>query len=265
MTAARLKCPAPPGPFIPNVALTSWQESHHAQPPGSRVITIRTGLAGLDDNAPEGQLLGRRYAWRGYRSVTLPADQTGHRTTLTAHGGDSAIGTLTLELDGPAGLSADSAFPDLTAALRQQGRRLVEFTRLAVDADGSSQRVLAALFHVGFIVAHQLRGYDTLLLEVNPRHQRFYERMLGCQALAPSREHSGVGAPAVLLTADFSSIQRQILALAGQRTDMCTDKRSRSDNGLARSLYPFAFSEDEEAGILGRLLQAQQPPSLLAS
>jgi hypothetical protein len=253
MTAAAIqKHLAPAGPFAPNVALTSWSERVDEQPLGSRRITIRTARERLDDSAPERQLLGRRYAWRGYRAVTLPADQTGYRTTLTAQGGDRTLGTLTLELDGPDGLSADAAFPDVTAALRAQRCRLVEFTRLAVEADGASPRVLAALFHVGFIVSHQLRGYDRLLLEVNPRHQRYYERMLGCEVIATAREHAGVGAPAVLLSAEFAGIQQQIEKMAGRDTP-------------ARSLYPFAFRPQEAAGILGRLLRAQQPAALQAS
>ena len=49
------------------------------------------------------------------------------------------------------------------------------------------QRVLAALFHVAYIVAHRIRGYDTLVMEVNPRHVRYYERMLGARAIGEPR------------------------------------------------------------------------------
>ncbi len=196
-----------------------------------------------------GDLLARRYAWRGYRSVSLPRDQTGWRTTLTAHGeADAPIGTLTLELDGgPEGLSAAAAFGPEVAALRARGLRLAEFTRLAVETTPHSQRVLAGLFHVGYIVAHRLRGCDTLLLEVHPRHVRFYERMLGCQVIAPVRQHPGVQAPAVLLSAPFAYIRAQLAAHGG----------SAEQAGSARSLYPFAFPAHDEAGILARLVLAQ--------
>lgn len=210
-------------------------------------FTIR--LAHDDKRTAAGALLAQRYAWRGYRTVTLPRDQTGWRTTLTAHGrGDTPIGTLTLELDGgPEGLSAAAAFGPEVAAMRAQGLRLAEFTRLAVDTGAHGTRVLAGLFHVGYIVAHRLRACDTLLLEVNPRHVRFYERMLGCQVVGGERVHPGVQAPAVLLSAPFAYIRAQIRAHAG----------SAETTGSARSLYPFAFSADEESGILARLLQAQ--------
>jgi hypothetical protein len=218
-----------------------------------RVFTIRTVASAEREAASD--LLGRRYAWRGYRTVSLPSDQTGYRTTLSAQEGERAIGTLTLELDGPLGLAAEAAFGPEIEALRSQGRRLAEFTRLAVDTNASSQRVLAALFHVGYIVSYRLRRYDTLLLEVNPRHVRFYERMLGCKVIGPVREHPGVKAPAVLLSAEFAYIRDQIRAHGGQG-DHVTD---------ARSLYPFAFTASDEAGIIERLLQAQVGSSPLAN
>lgn len=214
----------------------------------SELFTIRLAHSAAREAA--GALLERRYAWRGYHRVTLPRDQTGWRTTLTAHAGDDTpIGTLTLELDGgPEGVCAAAAFGPEVGALRAQGRRVAEFTRLAVDSSPHSQRVLAGLFHVAYIVAHQLRDCDTLLLEVNPRHVRFYERMLGCRVLGGERQHPGVQAPAVLLSAPFAYIRAQIRAHAG----------TAELAGNARSLYPFAFSSSDEAGILARLLQAQQ-------
>lgn len=224
------------------------------RPPASeeRPFTIRMAGVGQErDHASE--LLQQRYAWRGYRTVSLPADQTGHRTTLSAHDGDRTIGTLTLELDGPSGLGADDAFGEVVEGLRAQGRRTAEFTRLAVDPGVNSPQVLAALFHVGYIVAYCIRRYDTLLLEVNPRHVRFYERMLGCEVIGTERKHAGVDAPAVLLSARFKFIRDQIGIWGGRPEHV----------GRARSLYPFAFSKDEEIGILNRLLLAQAGPAHL--
>lgn len=238
--------------LLPAAHRSPHPSTHPPAAPGdveaARAFTIR--LAHDAERQAAGELLAQRYAWRGYQTVSLPRDQTGWRTTLSAHGeAETPIGTLTLELDGgPEGLSAAAAFGPEVAALRAQGRRLAEFTRLAVDTGAHSTRVLAGLFHVGYIVAHRLRGCDTLLLEVNPRHVRFYERMLGCQVIGAEREHPGVRAPAVLLSAPFAYIRAQIRAHAG----------SAELAGNNRSLYPFAFSTDEEAGILGRLLQAQQ-------
>lgn len=214
--------------------------------PGPRLFKIRAAEAQLRRQSALA-LLRERYAWRGYQAVSLPTDQTGSRMTLSATEGDLTIGTLTVALDGPQGLPADDAFAAELAALRAEGRRLCEFTRLAIDPVYGSKRVLAALFHVGYITAHRLRDHDTLLLEVNPRHVRYYERMLGCRVIGEPRRHRGVDAPAVLLTADFAYIRAQIGDLGGQ------PERA----GRERTLYPLAFSLREEAHIIERMMAAQ--------
>lgn len=196
-------------------------------------------------------LLRDRYAWRGYHAVSLPSDQTTNRITLSATENDDTIGTITVALDSAEGLSAEDAFPAEMEALRRQNRRVCEFTKLAIDPISGSKRVLAALFHVAYIVAHRLRGYDALVMEVNPRHVRYYERMLGARVIGEERTNRFVNAPAVLLTIDFAYIRDQIEAFGG-RADLDADERS---------LYPYAFSPREEAGIIARLMTAQMPAS----
>ncbi len=193
-------------------------------------------------------LLKSRYGWRGYRAVSLPTDQSVFRFTLTAVEEDATIGTITVAFDGGAkGLSVGEAFGPEVQLLRNEGRRICEFTKLAIDPTVGTKRVLAALFHVAYIVAHRIRGFDMLLIEVNPRHVRYYERMLGCRVLAGERMNKFVNAPAVMLGVEFAYIMRQIGEFGGQ------PERAAAE----RSLYPFAFSLTEEAGIITRM-QAKQ-------
>ncbi len=198
------------------------------------------------------RLLKHRYSWRGYHTVSLPEDQTANRITLTATEEDHTIGTITIGLDGAQGLACEDVFAAEVKAMRDDGQRICEFTKLAIDPLAGTKRVLAALFHVAYIVAHRLRGYDTLVMEVNPRHVRYYERMLGARVLGEERLNRSVNAPAVLLVIDFDYIRDQIGEFAGQ------PERSNDE----RSLYPFAFSLAEEAGIIGRMVRAQKPVSL---
>jgi len=210
--------------------------------PGPRRFKIKAA----DSESRRGlvaSLLKTRYLWRGYRTGEMPPSQAAQRFTLAAIEDQHTIGTITVAFDGPQRMSADDAFPDEVAALRAQGRRLCEFTKLAIDPTVGTKRVLAALFHVAYIVAHRLRGYDTLLIEVNPRHMRYYERMLGCHVLGEVRINRTVDAPAVLLTADFSYVMKQIGQFGG-RPELSANERS---------LYPFAFSLTEEAGIIARM------------
>lgn len=217
---------------------------------GARVFRIRSADSYVYRHAAN-SLLQERYAWRGYHAVSLPSDQTSNRVTLSATDDEMTIGTITVALDGPEGLSAEDAFADEIAALRANGQRVCEFTKLAIDPVAGSKRVLAALFHSAYIVAHRMRGYDALVMEVNPRHVRYYERMLGARVVGEQRLNRFVNAPAVLLSIPFDYIREQIETFGGQ-AEYAIDERS---------LYPYAFSQREEEGIIGRLMAAQKPAS----
>lgn len=214
--------------------------------PGPRRFKIKVadqkGRRGLVDS-----LLKHRYAWRGYTGAGLPTDPSVNKFTLAAMENDASIGTITVSFDSPQKLASDDSFSEEVNALRAQGKKLCEFTKLAVDPTTATKRVLAALFHVAYIVAHRIRGFDTLLIEVNPRHVRYYERMLGCKVIGQERLNRSVRAPAVLLSVEFSYILSQIGEFGGQPERAATE----------RSLYPFAFSLTEEASIMGRMKAVQ--------
>lgn len=202
-----------------------------------------------------GQLVRRRYLWRGYGELPLPKGQNPHQTTLTALDGELTIGTLSITLDGPQGLGVEQEFSEEVTQLRAQGLRLSEYTRFAIDPTQGTKRVLAALFHVAYILAHRIRGYDTALIEVNPRHVRYYERMLGARVVGAERMNRLVGAPAVLLAVDFNDVREQIGRLAGQPELAATE----------RTLYPFAFPLAVEATIIEKLRSRQRSKSVSLS
>lgn len=210
--------------------------------PGPRRFKIKAA----DSESRRGlvaSLLRSRYLWRGYRVGDPPPVSPSQRFTLAAIDNQHTIGTITVAFDGPGKLGADDAFAPEVDALRAQGLRLCEFTKLAIDPTVGTKRVLAALFHVAYIVAHRLRGYDALLIEVNPRHVRYYERMLGCRVIGEGRVNRSVDAPAVLLTVDFAYVMQRIGEFGGRPEASSTE----------RSLYPFAFTLTEEAGIITRM------------
>ena len=188
-------------------------------------------------------LINRLYSGRGYKSNSLPDETSANRVTLVASDHESVVGTVTVGFDSEERLLVDDLFPDQVNALRNSGRKVCEFTKLAMDGIVRSQRVLAALFHVAFIHAHLIRGCDSLLIEVNPRHTRYYEAKLGFKVLGPERLNLRVNAPAVLLALDLWHAHEQIVRFGGNPELSATEK----------SLYPFAFSATEELGIVGRL------------
>ena len=176
------------------------------------------------------------------------ADTLGHRSsasiTLVAHQHDETIGTMTIGFDNGRGLLADDLFKAEIDALRAEGHAVCEFTKLALDRNDCSREVLASLFHVAYLYAHRVHGYARLVIEVNPRHVRYYRRMLGFEVMGPERMNLRVMAPAVLLCLDFTHTRDQIARFGGHPELFGT---------VERSLYPFSFSEAEEAGILARL------------
>lgn len=193
-------------------------------------------------------LLGRMYATRGYQSMQLGDEVSAHAKTFLASDHNAAIGTLTIGLDSATGLKVDELFPAEVGRFRDAGQRVCEFTKLAMDRRARSPRLLASMFHVAYIYAHRVKELTHLLIEVNPRHVRYYETMLGFDVIAGARHNPRVDAPAVLLSLDLCHAERQI-SLFGGRPEMCA---------VERSAYPHFFSSKDEAGIAGRLRRSDE-------
>lgn len=211
---------------------------------GKRLLKIRAASsAGMRSSASI--LVHRMYASRGYHSSSVAEGQNANRITLTASDADAVVGTITVGFDSADGLLVDDLFADEIADLRFEGLRLCEFTKLAMDSVVRSKRILASLFHVAYIYAHRIKNFDNLLIEVNPRHVRYYENMLGFVTRGPVRLNRRVNAPAVLLNLDFNHAHRQIDRYGGRPEAAAQE----------RSLYPYFFPADEAAGILSRLTE----------
>ena len=243
-------------PFEPHRPLKSLiqdlsdPDDLHGDEVSGRMFKIRSADSS-GQRSSASVLINRMYATRGYRTTPLPEQQQPTRITLVASEHDVTIGTITVGFDSPAGLHVDDLFAQETDALRDAGHKICEFTKLAMESVVRSKRVLASLFHVAYIYAHRLMDFDDLLIEVNPRHVRYYEQMLGFKALGKPRLNRRVNAPAVLMCLDFSHAHNQIGRFGGKPEFSLVE----------RSLYPYFFSVAEEAGIVGRLKRAQPDAS----
>ncbi len=188
------------------------------------------------------RLIDRMYSWRGYETgKTLAHDPD--RTTIIAYTNENAIGTLSIASDSGMGLLADQLYHEELNGLRKQGCSLCEFRGLAVDAVIKSKRMLASLFHIGYLYPFSISNHTDGVLEVNPRHAGFYEKRLGFTRIGPERICPRVNAPAVLLRTNFSHMAEQVRKFGGMMDDATDEK----------SLYPYFFSGAEEAKILSRL------------
>lgn len=190
-------------------------------------------------------LIQKMYSWRGYEASGL--EETPNRITLLSFSDDHVVGTCSLGLDSPAGLSTDEVYKDKVDELRAAGCKVCELTKLAVDQSVKSKRVLASLFHIAFIYARPIHGFSDVVIEVNPRHVLFYEKMLGFRQFGEERMCPRVEAPAVLLRLEIDYMEQQIQKFGGQLESA----------GKERSLYPYFFSKTEEVGITNRLLHGE--------
>lgn len=190
-------------------------------------------------------LIKKMYGWRGY-AVDPTASHALNKITLFAETDGATVGTMTLCLDDEAGLPADENFRDKLDTLREDGRRLCEPSKLAIDK-GVSKRVFAALIHISYIYARNIHGYTDYVIEVNPRHVMFYKRMLGFRDFGGERACTRVGAPAVLLRLDLAFMGEQIAKYGGLM----------EQHGNERSFYPYFFPVWDEPGITSRLRQGR--------
>lgn len=191
-------------------------------------------------------LIHRMYASRGY-TVNNPLQDNPHRVTMTISEEDKVIGTITLGIDSPSGLLADEIFKDEVDAYRARGRRVCELTKLAFDPTTRSKTALASLFHIIFIYLRQVQKCTDIFIEVNPRHRRFYERMLGFKKHGPKKMNPRVNAPAYLLCVETDYVEEQIQKMGGT---------SGHDNA-EKSLYPYFFcpiSEKQNKAAIDRQL-----------
>lgn len=164
------------------------------------------------------ELVYRQYSARGY-AVAAPGstppvarEHARRESVIIARVGGRAVGTMTVGIDSPNGLLVDEANRESVDPLREQGLRLGEVVRLAVDRSVDSRRVLAALFNAahGIMEANRLHH---VFIEVNPRHVAFYRRAFCFKVAGAEKSCPRVGAPSVLLrmrVAEFSSKIGQI-------------------------------------------------------
>ncbi len=216
-------------------------EAEHSQ---TQEFKIR--LATSDDRRQAASLLiHKMYSWRGYDTPDVHRDP--YKITLVAYQESTVVGTLTLGLDSPKGLVVDQLYHEEAEALRTQGHKICDVTKLAVDQDIKSKAVLGALFHLSVIYGRNIHQATDFLIEVNPRHALFYEKMIGFVPYGGEKLCSRVNAPAVLLRLHLAYCDEQVKRYGGL---------GASATGV-RNIYPYWFSKADEEGIAHRLLRGE--------
>lgn len=89
------------------------------------------------------------------------------------------VGTATLGIDSPAGLTVDEVNKETADAIRDEGGRICEIVRLAVEDDAKTKEVLVSIFTCIYRTCITWHDWSDLLIEVVPRHVPFYRRLFG--------------------------------------------------------------------------------------
>jgi hypothetical protein len=204
-------------------------------------ISIRTA-SHRDERNDANSLINRRYSWRGYgANHRVPIAK--NCTTFTAWSNNLLIGTISLTVDSPDGLACDDTFKDDLEKFRNaNGAKICELTKFAFDTPKPSLHLLGSMFHIIFIYGTYKSDCSDLFIEVNPRHRRFYEAMLGFETVGTPKTNNAVGAPSHLMALKVSDIRGHIDQNVGNRHAGC------------RSLYPYFFSMEDEIDIYARLV-----------
>lgn len=191
--------------------------------------------------APVNMLIHQRYAWRGYQTNGIK--QTQHLITLQATQAEHTVGTISIRFDSAQGLQLDQLFKTEIDQMRQAGRQLCEFTKLAISGDNQSRQLTGALFHLACICAYRINSCTDICIEVNPRHVSFYKRMLDFHQLSEARNNPAIQAPSVLMAIDLAHCFSLIEQFAG-KPELA---------GKLRSFYPYFFAPEQEHELTQRL------------
>lgn len=176
----------------------------------------------------------------GPESLSLDGQYQDTFTLLAEGDRGGEAGTISLVFDSESRLPADDLYGPELDPLREQGRRLAEVTRFAIDKQHSRCRpLLVNLFDFTLIYARRSRHFTDFVIEVNPRHVGFYRRLLNFEVIGDERPCPRVqGAPSVLMRLDLSVVDQK------KRL-----KNSGESDSKDRTLYPRFHHWDEEAKI----------------
>ncbi len=184
----------------------------------------------------------------GNNADNFPQPSTLHPQPPTRSAQSAPVGALTVVFDSAAGLPADELYKAELDALRATGRRIAEVVSLGIDADAAGgSEVLVRLFNLIHTASRRVRDATDFVITVNPRHVRFYERMMLFVPMGPERSYGKVGgAPAVLLRLPLDTPDR-VSGRERQRTLyrqwMNETEEARAAEVLRRQIRPMSAEE----------------------
>ena len=197
--------------FPSNAATISIAQRKQADIAGN--FLIRPTANHREEHACQ-ELVRRMYDWRGYLTEPVSTQLTRDHLTLAAWRDGELAATLTLARDNGSNLMAEALYPAEIASLRSKDRVICEYSRLAIDPVTSSTQLMEQFFRMAYDLAKSHFLAKDAIVEINPRHRRFYEREIGFTQLGPLRVCPRVDAPALLLYRDMEQSHKARLRVS---------------------------------------------------
>lgn len=197
----------PPNTISPPSETATVCISHLPLPVNQGGLVVRATASHREEHACN-ELVRRMYAWRGYLADSVNKRLSHDQLTLAAWQDGELAATLTLSRDNGSNLLAEALYPAEIAELRGRARLICEYSRLAIDPVSSSTPLMESFFRMAYDLARSHFRASDAVVEINPRHRRFYEREIGFAQFGPLRVCPRVDAPALLLHRDMEQAHK---------------------------------------------------------
>lgn len=160
-------------------------------------------------------------------------------------------GSVTIVFDNSTKLPAEKIYRDELSSLRSNGKKMAEISRLVISPNyRNSKEILVLLFNYLCIYIHHVKSYNSLVIQVNPRHKNYYKSLLSFEEIGAEKPCPHVqNAPAVLLQLNTQTYQSEI--------NRCHDLKNTDKK--ERSLYPY-FVNTKQENLVAHYLAKQAKP-----
>lgn len=160
------------------------------------------------------------------------------------------VGSVTILFGESSKLPLASIYQSELNQLKKEGKKIAEISRLVISPDyRNTKEVLILLFDYLSIYAYQVKKYDFLAIQVNPRHKDYYKKLLCFEELGSEKQCPHVkNAPAILLC----------LSKKRYLQEKC-DNKIYANQFKNRTLCPF-FSNSEQENLIANYLKNNVKP-----
>ncbi len=164
---------------------------------------------------------------------------------------NKVAGAVTLVFKNEQPLPCEKIFSEEIDSLELSNKKLVEISRFVIDSNyRNSKEIILLLFNYLSIYSLHNKSYSHLVIQVNPRHESYYEKLLSFKKIGHEKKCPRVqGAPAVLL----------VLPLEIQQKETIRFSEEKNISKKERSLYQ-SFLKPEQEKLVAYYLDAQYKP-----